>query len=122
MKILPLVKGIQTDISSSGLRLKNAASYGYNIADRTAKIYHQSGFKRYFNVTRSITSKVVAGTTTKELPYLAGAIGLLIPVPLMSPVMMAIGFLARFVLSYAEKIHEKTSQLSFIIIGNKSKI
>ncbi len=99
MKILPLVNGIKNDINISSKRLKNATLEGYNIGSRTAKVYNQNSFRKYLNITRSVGNKVVKGTTKEELPYLAGAIGMLLPLPLMSPIMLGIGFILRFSIS-----------------------
>ena len=49
MKILPLVKGIQNDVTQSSIRLKQAAYSGYSIADRTSRIYKQGNLKKYLN-------------------------------------------------------------------------
>ena len=96
MKILPLVKEVQNDIASSGIRLKQATTEGYKVANRTSQIYKQGNVKKLINIARSVSSKVAQGTTTKELPYLAGAIGMFIPIPFASPILMGLGFLARF--------------------------
>ena len=99
MIILPVIKGIQNDIFFASCRLRNAAAEGYNIAERTSKIYKQGHVKKYVNVTRSVTDKVAKNTTKQELPYIAGAIGMIIPLPLMSPIFFGIGLIARFALS-----------------------
>lgn len=95
MKILPLVTGIQKDISSSGARLRTATSDGYKIAKRTSRIYNQGSIRRFINITRSVTNKVASNTTRQEIPYVAGAIGLFIPIPFLSPLLFGIGMLAR---------------------------
>ena len=122
MKILPLVLGIRNDICSSGVRLKNATSQGYNIADRTAKIYRQGNCKKYLNITKSVSSKIINGTTRKDLPYVAGAIGTLLPFPLMCPILMGIGFIARFALSNADMIYGKMNQAHINIIDSKTNV
>ena len=96
MKILPLVKGIQNDVTQSSIRLKQAAYSGYSIADRTSRIYKQGNLKKYLNVVRIVTSKIASGTTKEEIPYLAGAIGMFLPLPLTSPIFLLIGTIIRF--------------------------
>lgn len=96
MKILPLIKGIQNDISSSGIRLKKATTDGYSIGTRAAKIYKQGNFLKYYNITKCAGAKVINGTTREEIPYLAGAIGMFIPLPLISPLLLILGFIVRF--------------------------
>lgn len=116
MKILPLYEGIKNDITSSGVRLCKATADGYCVADRTARIYKQSVFKKYLSITKSIGGKVIKGTTKNELPYLAGAIGLMLPVPLMCPIMLGLGFLAKFSASGAGIIYDKMSRMHYIDI------
>ena len=110
MKILPLVKEIQNDIASSGVHLKNASKEGYKIADRTARIYNQNSVKKYYNVTKCVSEKVLSNTTKKELAYLGGAVGMLIPIPFMSPILFLLGLLARISPKGAPIIYNKTSQ------------
>lgn len=96
MKILSLAGEIQKDLTNSGLKLKQATATGYSIAVRNAQIYKLSNAHKCLNVARSIGDKILKNTTKKEIPYIAGAIGLLIPFPLVSPVLMGLGFLLRF--------------------------
>ena len=96
MKILPLVNGIKKDMHLSEVRLKTAATDGYNIGCRTAKIYKQNRIRKYLNITRSISGKVIKGTTKDEIPYLAGALGMMLPIPLTSPIFLGLGLIIRF--------------------------
>ena len=116
MKILPLVRGIQNDIASSGKLLKNASKEGYRIANRTSRVYNQNSFKKYFNITRSVSDKVLSNTTKKELAYLGGALGILIPVPFMSPILFGLGLIARLSSNGANIIYDKSSQAHHINI------
>jgi len=95
MKILPIVRDIKSDVNNTGTRIKKAADDGYSIALRTARIYKQNNLRKYIGVTRSVGNKILSGTTVNELPYVAGALGLLVPFPFASPVMMGFGFLAK---------------------------
>ena len=106
MKILPFTGSIKSDVVSSGARIKRASVYGYQIATRTAHIYKQSEAKRILNITRSVSSKVINGTTLNELPYLGGALGLIIPLPFASPILMGIGFLARYFSNSADNLYK----------------
>jgi len=96
MKILSLTTEIQRDLTNSGTKLKQATTTGYSIAIRNAKIYKLGNTHKYLNITRSVGDKILKNTTRKELPYIAGAIGLLIPMPLVSPILMGLGFLFSF--------------------------
>ena len=96
MKILLLANELKNDVSSSGTKLKKITASGYDIAKRNAIIYKLGYTHKYYNATRCISDKLIKSTTKKELPYLAGALGLLIPLPFMCPILMGLGFLIRF--------------------------
>ena len=121
MKILPLVKGIQNDIASSGKLLKSASREGYQIAYRTSRIYNQNSLSKYVNVTRSIADKVLSKTTNKELAYLGGAIGLLLPVPFVAPILFGLGMLARISPKGACIVYDKSSQAHHFDISIQEK-
>lgn len=103
MKILPLVNNIRNDISASGIRIRQASKDGYSIAGRAAKIYKQPNYVRYINVTRSVSNKIIKGTTGEEIPYIAGAIGMFVPLPLTSPIFLGLGFIFRALLYSTKK-------------------
>ena len=109
MKILPFTN-IRAEVLSSSLRIKRASVYGYNVANRTASVYKQNEVKRMFNITRSVSSKVLEGTTRKELPYFACAVGLLIPIPLFSPILMGLGLFARSSMQGASMLYENQNK------------
>jgi len=96
MKILPLVKGISKDISSSKLRIKQAFTEGYTVASRSAKVYKHNDLHKYMNITRSISSKLIQKSTVNDLPYIGGAIGMAIPIPLLTTVGVALGIIAKY--------------------------
>lgn len=107
MKILPLVKDIKNDVTTSGIRLKQATADGYDIAIRTAQIYKLGNVKKYCNITKCIGQKVIKSTTIKEIPYVAGAVGLFIPLPLVSPLFISLGMLARITITKINMMHDK---------------
>jgi hypothetical protein len=106
MKILPFTNSIKADVVSSGARIKRASVYGYKVATRTAQIYKQNDAMRMLNVARCVSSKVINGATLKELPYFGGAIGLILPIPFASVILMGIGFLARFISGGADNLYK----------------
>ena len=110
MRILPFTNSIKSDVVSSTMRIKRASVYGYAVANRTAQVYGQNNVKRLYNITRSVSSKVFEGTTAKELPYLACAIGLMIPLPLVSPILMGLGFFARSSAEGANVLYENQNK------------
>ena len=117
MKILPLVKDIKSDITSSGVRIKIAAADGYSVGIRAAKIYKQNDFHKCINITRSISNKVFSGTTVKELPYIGGALGMLIPLPLFSPLLMGLGFMAKYYTQGASWLYDRQCDANHIDIS-----
>ena len=119
MKILPLVLGVQNDIASSGKLLKSASREGYKIANRTSRVYNQNSLKKYYNITRSVSDKIFSKTTKKELAYLGGALGILIPIPFMSLLLFGLGLIARISPKGAAIIYENSSLAHHIDIGNR---
>lgn len=105
MKIFPFTN-IKTEVVSSSLRIRRASVYGYEVANRTAQVYGQNKAKRLLNITRSVSSKVFEGATAKELPYFACALGLLLPLPLLSPIFMGLGYFARYSSQGANALYE----------------
>jgi len=97
MKIQLFVNGIKNSITSTGFRIRKASVEGYVLADRTAKVYKQNNIKKYYNATKSIAAKITKNTTADELPYLAGALGMLIPLPFASPILMGVGLVAKYI-------------------------
>ena len=119
MKILPIVKGMQNDITSSAVRLRRATKDGYNIADRTSKVYNQGKFKRYFGVTKCVTNKVVTRATIHELPYICAAIGLVTPIPFMSVLLFFVGVLARIPFEGVQTKYDKIKKSDSLDIKRK---
>lgn len=107
MKILPIVNDIKTDITTSGVRIKSAATDGYSVAERTAKIYKHNSLHKYINITRSIGNKIIKGTTVNELPYIGGALGMLVPLPLFSPLLMGVGIVVKYISGGVSKFSQK---------------
>lgn len=91
MKILPIIKSINSDIRSTSNRVSKAGREGLNIGMRTAHIYKQGEISTILNVSKSVKRKVLKGTTIDDLPIIAGALGMFVPLPLASPLMLAAG-------------------------------
>ena len=96
MKILPIINSMKKDVTSSGIRLRHTAEDAYKISTRTAKIYNQNNLTKYINITKYTGSKIIKNTKKEEIPYIAGAIGMFIPVPMTSVIMFALGMIVRF--------------------------
>lgn len=91
MKILPIIKSINSDIRSTSNRVSKAGREGLNIGMRTSQIYKQGEISTILNVSKSVKRKVLKGTTIDDLPIIAGALGMFVPLPLASPLMLAAG-------------------------------
>ena len=105
MKILPLVNTIKNDVALSGMHLRNVAHDGIKIANRTAKVYHHGNVRKYFNAARSISDKVIKNTKREDIPYIAGAIGMMLPIPLTCPLFIGLGYILRF--SFPDRVFEE---------------
>lgn len=95
MKILPVIENTCSNIKKTSTRLSKAGRDGYHIALRTSKIHNQSDAATFINIGKSVTKKISKETTVDDLPIIGGALGMLIPVPLMSPILLGIGKLVQ---------------------------
>ena len=109
MKILPIIRDLWNGVNYSESQFKCAAVMGGQIAARTASIYKQGCLTKYVNYTRSISRQVVQTTTTKDLPYLAGAISI-VPTRLLTPMVEALGSLAKASKAGAYQIYANQSK------------
>ena len=115
MKILPIVLAMRHDIASSGNRLKNATTAGYKIADRTAKIYNQNDIVKSLYITKSIYNNITKNVSKDDIPYIAGAIGAILPIPFITPIFLTAGFIIRLFFntgSIREKLKAKHNNLT----------
>lgn len=95
MKILPLFTETCKSIKHTSKRVSRASSAGYEIGMRTSKIYKASDTATIYNITKSVGRKVAQQTTIDDLPIISGAIGMLIPIPLASPILLVLGKVAQ---------------------------
>ena len=91
MKILPLVANTSRSIKDTTVRVSRAGKNGYDIGLRTSKIYKKGDTATLLNISRSVGRELKQETTIDDLPIVAGAIGMLIPLPLASPALLALG-------------------------------
>ena len=110
MKILPLVNTLKKDMAISSIHLKKATNDGIEVAKRTARIYRQGNVTKYINTARSISDKLIKGTNREEIPYIAAAIGFVTPIPMMSLVMMGVGYIIRFSLPDKKDANKKSDR------------
>ncbi len=97
MKILPVIQNTCSNMKKKSTRLSNASREGYQIALRTSKIHNQNNTAKFINIGKSVTKKIAKETTVDDLPIIGGAIGMLIPLPLMSPILLGVGKLIQLV-------------------------
>jgi len=103
MKIKPVITSVRQNIRTTSIRVSNASSTGYKIGMRTSKIHNQGRISTALNVGKGVTKKIVKTSTVDDLPYVAGAIGLLTPIPFASPIMLALGAAAQIII---KKLHK----------------
>lgn len=107
MKILPIIKSVGNDIKSTSKRVAIASTCGYNVAQRKSHIYKNGELVTLLNISRGVSKKIAKETTIEDLPIIAGAIGMLVPLPLASPVMLALGKAVQLVVKAFRKTVKK---------------
>lgn len=91
MKILPIISNTSKSIKETTIRVSRAGKSGYNIGLRTSKIHNNGETTTLLNISRAVGRKLKQETTINDLPIIAGAIGMLIPLPLASPTLLVLG-------------------------------
>lgn len=82
MKILPIIVNTSRSIKDTTVRVSRAGKNGYDIGLRTSKIYKKGDTATILNISKSVGRKLKQETTIDDLPIVAGAIGMLVPLPL----------------------------------------
>ena len=103
MKILPIITNTCKNIESTSKRLSKASKNGFEIGVRTSQIYKQCEVSTILNVSKGVGKKLKKETTIDDLPIIAGAIGLLSPIPLASPILLALGKVVQLVVKSLHK-------------------
>ena len=103
MKILPVISNTCQSIEATSKRLSNASKNGYQIGMRTSKIHNQCEVATILNVSKGIGKKFKKETTIDDLPIIAGAVGLLSPIPFASPILLVLGKIAQVVVKSLHK-------------------
>lgn len=103
MKILPIISNTCKNIDATSKRLANAGKNGYQIGMRTSKIHNQCEVATILNVSKGIGKKLKKETTIDDLPIIAGAVGLLSPIPFASPILLVLGKIAQVVVKSLHK-------------------
>ena len=91
MKILPIIAKTSRSIKDTTVRVSKAGQIGYDIGLRTSRIHKNGEPLTLLNISKSVGRKLKKETTIDDLPIIAGAIGMLLPLPLASPVMLVLG-------------------------------
>lgn len=103
MKILPIIQNTNRNIKEASVRFQNAYRMGYNNANIYSKQHNHGNIKRAYGISKGVTKEIVKVTTIDDLPYIAGAIGFIAPIPFASPVMLALGKIAQIVIKRLHK-------------------
>ena len=98
MKILPVINNERNHVLNASARMKEIGKTGYRIGSRTANIYGASKFQKYCGITRCVGDKLIKNITKDDLPYISAALGLLVPLPLVSPIAMVVGYILKYIL------------------------
>lgn len=103
MKILPVITNTCQNIESTSKRLSKASKNGFDIGMRTSKVHKQCEVATILNISKGIGKKLKKETTIDDLPIIAGAVGLLTPIPFASPIMLALGKIVQVIVKTLHK-------------------
>ena len=103
MKIVPIVENTFTNIKKTSTRLSNAGRNGYHIALRNSKIHKQNEATTLLNIGRCVSKNMAKETTVDDLPIIGGALGMLVPIPFLSPILLGIGKIVQVVYNRLHK-------------------
>ena len=103
MRILPIIQNTNRNIKEASVRFKNAYHVGYHSANTYSKQHNLGKIKRAYGIGKGITKEIVKVTTVNDLPYIAGAIGFLTPIPFASPIMLALGKIVQIAIKRLHK-------------------
>ena len=103
MKILPVITNTSQNIGATSKRLSKAGKSGYEIGMRTSKIHKQCEIATILNISKGVGKKLKKETTINDLPIIAGAVGLLTPIPFASPIMLALGKVVQVIVKSLHK-------------------
>lgn len=103
MKILPIIENTGRSVKNTSQRIAKASREGYSIGLRTSKIYKQGEASTLFNVGKSVKKQVCKNASIDDLPIIAGAIGMLIPLPLASPILLGLGKITQVIIKSLHK-------------------
>ena len=101
MKVLPIIANINKNIKNRSKELSQAGKNGYNIAKRTSQIYNQGCGRKYYNVSKSVSKQLYKEFSIDDLPLFAGAIGMFVPLPLVSPAMFMAGKIVQIAVNFS---------------------
>lgn len=106
MKIIPIIKNINSDIKSTSVRISQAGVTGYNIGIRKSQIYKDNDLQKILSVKKSIARNMKKQISIDDLPTIAGAIGLFAPLPFVAPILFCLGKGAKSIINYYKsKVH-----------------
>ena len=103
MKILPAITNTCQNLGATSKRVSKAGKSGYEIGMRTSKIDKQCEIATILNISIGVGKKLKKETTIDDLPIIAGAVGLLTPIPFASPIMLALGKIVQVIVKSLHK-------------------
>ncbi len=103
MKILPIIQNTNRSIKEASVKFKTAYQTGLNDASTYSKQHNYGRIRRAYGISKGVTKEIVKAATIDDLPYIAGAIGIITPIPLASPVMLGLGKIAQVIIKTLHK-------------------
>lgn len=105
MKILPVIKNMSSDIRTTSSRLTRAGKDGYCYGKRIAKMNNNGEIKTIGTIGTSVVKNIKKQVSIEDLPFAMGAAGMLVPIPLFSPLMFCLGKAVKTVVKYFRRAH-----------------
>lgn len=103
MKILPVIANTNRNIKQASVRFKTAYRTGYNNAKLYSQQHKYGSIKKACGISIGVTKEIVKTTTIDDLPYIAGAVGLMTPIPFASATMFILGKITQVIIKRLHK-------------------
>ena len=91
MKISPIARNVGNKVKQSYANLKTARKQAKEVSEYIAEQKNHGKFKQQLNTEINTAKYISKQINTKNLPFIMGGLGLLIPVPIAAPALFVVG-------------------------------
>ena len=91
MKISPIAEKLRTNITKQHNKVKSARKRARNVTGYIAKKQDYGNFRKKLTTEYNTAKLLGKQINTNNLPFIMGAFGLLIPIPIAAPTLFIIG-------------------------------